>query len=191
MSSAAQLVPNGCVGFTLYCVHLAQNVLLMQDDGMYDLDTKDLAILAILQKNAQSPALEIAETLGMSASQIGRRRHRLETEGYIQSTPAHLNAALLGLNVQAFIQIQTEPQTAETHGSIATLIGRHPEIIAAWTLTGEADYIFRVFCRDLSRLNDLIQKELLPHPAIGRVQSQIVMDQLKDDSALPLENGRG
>tara|TARA_B100001142_G_scaffold204776_1_gene203144 strand:- start:3539 stop:4114 length:576 start_codon:yes stop_codon:yes gene_type:complete len=191
MSSAAQLVPNGCVGVTLYCVHLAQNVLLMQDDGMYDLDTKDLAILAILQKNAQSPALEIAETLGMSASQIGRRRHRLETEGYIQSTPAHLNAALLGLNVQAFIQIQTESQTAETHGSIATLIGRHPEIIAAWTLTGEADYIFRVFCRDLSRLNDLIQKELLPHPAIGRVQSQIVMDQLKDDSALPLENGRG
>ena len=191
MSSAAQLVPNGCVVFTLYCVHLAQNVLLMQDDGMYDLDTKDLAILAILQKNAQSPALEIAETLGMSASQIGRRRHRLETEGYIQSTPAHLNAALLGLNVQAFIQIQTESQTAETHGSIATLIGRHPEIIAAWTLTGEADYIFRVFCRDLSRLNDLIQKELLPHPAIGRVQSQIVMDQLKDDSALPLENGRG
>ncbi len=156
---------------------------------MNGLDTKDIALLAILQKNAQSSALEIADSLGMSASQIGRRRHRLEAEGYIQSTPARLNAAMLGLNVQAFIQIQTESQTAETHGSIATLIGKHPEITAAWTLTGEADYIFRVYCRDLSSLNDLVQKELLPHPAIGRVQSQIVMDQLKDDTALPLGNG--
>lgn len=153
---------------------------------MNHLDSKDISLLTILQKNAQSSALEIAETLGMSASQIGRRRQRLEAEGFIQSTPARLNAARLGLNVQAFIQIQTDSQTAETHGSIAALIGKHPEIVAAWTLTGEADYIFRVYCRDLSRLNDLVQKELLPHPAIGRVHSQIVMDQLKDETALPL-----
>lgn len=150
------------------------------------LDPKDIALLAILQHDSQSSALEIAETIGMSASQIGRRRQRLEAEGYITSTPARLNAALLGLHVQAFIQIQTEAQTAETHGSIAELIGKHPEIVAAWTLTGEADYIFRVYCQDLSKLNDLVQKELLPHPAIGRVHSQIVMDQLKDGTALPL-----
>ena len=53
-------------------------------------------------------------------------------------------------------------------------------------LTGEADYIFRVFCVDLSALNSLIQNVLLPHPFIGRVQSQIVMNQMKGDTALPL-----
>lgn len=154
---------------------------------MNNLDSKDIALLAILQKNAQVSALEISEALGMSASQIGRRRHRLEAEGFIHSTPARLNPSLLGLDVQAFIQIQTDSQTAKTHASIVELIANHTEIVAAWTLTGDADYIFRVYCRDLSRLNDLIQKDLLPHPAIGRVQSQIVMDQLKDDTELPLE----
>jgi hypothetical protein len=39
---------------------------------------------------------------------------------------------------------------------------------------------------DLSALNSLIQNVLLPHPFIGRVRSQIVMNQMKDDTALPL-----
>jgi len=150
------------------------------------IDTKDITLLAALQRNCQTPLLELAETLGMSSSQLGRRRQRLEADGYIIGTPARLNAALLGLGVQAFIQIQTEAQNEQTHSSITTLINRHSEIVAAWTLTGDADYIFRVYCTDLAALNALIQNTLLPHPAIGRVQSQIVMDQLKDDTALPL-----
>jgi DNA-binding Lrp family transcriptional regulator len=153
---------------------------------MMKLDSKDIALLATLQMDAQVSALEMAEKLAMSASQIGRRRQRLESDGYILNTPARLNANLLGLNVQAFIQVQTDSQTAKTHSSVAALIARTPEVVAAWTLTGESDYLFRVFCTDLSSLNHLIQSILLPHPVIGRVHSQIVMDQLKDDTALPL-----
>lgn len=155
---------------------------------MNALDAKDIQLLTLLQKNGQISALDLSERLGMSASQIGRRRHRLEVEGYIESTPCRLNPELLGLNVQAFIQIQTESQTGETHKSIQKLTDAQPEIVAAWTLTGDADYIFRVFCTDLPSLNRLIQNVLLPHPSIGRVQSQIVMEQMKDDTALPLPN---
>lgn len=122
----------------------------------------------------------------MSASQIGRRRQRLEQEGFIDSYPCRLNAEKLGLSVQAFIQIQTESQTQETHQSVQKLVKSQNEIVAAWTMTGDADYIFRVFCTDLGALNNLVQNTLLPHPAIGRVQSQIVMDQVKDDTAMPL-----
>jgi DNA-binding Lrp family transcriptional regulator len=52
-------------------------------------------------------------------------------------------------------------------------------------MTGEADYLLRVYCRDLQALNQLIHEILLPHPAVARVQSQIVMAQLKRDAPLP------
>ena len=39
---------------------------------------------------------------------------------------------------------------------------------------------------DLPALNALIHGVLLPHPAVARVQSQIVMDQLKSDAPLPI-----
>lgn len=69
--------------------------------------------------------------------------------------------------------------------SFARLVGTHPETISAWTLTRETDYLLRVYCADLSALNILIQQILLPHRAVARVQSQIVMDQFKVDAALP------
>lgn len=150
------------------------------------LDSKDIRLLALLQKNGLSSALELSDKLGMSASQIGRRRQRLEAAGYIISTPSRLSPEKLGLSVQAFIQVQTDAQTAQTHGAITRLADKHAEIVAMWTLTGEADYLFRVYCADLAALNHLIQDVLLPHPSIGRVQSQIVMDQTKDETALPL-----
>lgn len=153
---------------------------------MISLDPKDIQLLARLQKNGLTSAQELSEHLGMSASQIGRRRQRLEAEGIILQTPCRLNAEKIGLTVQSFIQVQTNSQTGDTHGSIKRLVGSQPEIVAAWTLTGDADYIFRVFCTDLGALNRLVQEVLLPHPSIGRVHSQIVMDQLKDDTALPL-----
>ncbi|MFA8386455.1 MAG: Lrp/AsnC family transcriptional regulator [Pelagibaca sp.] len=153
---------------------------------MTPLDPKDIKLLALLQRNGQTPAQDLADQLGMSASQISRRRQRLESEGYITGTPCRLNPARLGLNVQAFIQIETRAQSNGTHQSIKRLVSTTPEIIAAWTLTGEADYIFRVYCTDLAALNRLMQDVLLPHDSIGRVHSQIVMDQVKDDTALPL-----
>lgn len=153
---------------------------------MISLDAKDIRLLALLQHSSTFSALELSETLGMSASQISRRKQRLEAEGYIEQFVCRLNPEKLGLNVQAFMQIQTESQTGETHQSIMSLTRTHPEIVAAWTLTGDADYIFRVFCTDLSALNRLVQNVLLPHPSIGRVQSQIVMEQMKDETARPI-----
>ncbi len=107
-------------------------------------------------------------------------------EGIIEGYPCRLNPERLGLSVQAFIHVQTNFHTGDTHQSVQKLTESRPEIVAAWTLTGEADYLLRVFCKDLSTLNHLIQNVLLPHPSVGNVRSQIVMDQMKDETALPL-----
>ena len=61
-----------------------------------------------------------------------------------------------------------------------------PRVTAAFTMTGDADYLLRVSCSDLSDLNDLIHERILPLSAVARVQSQIVMSQLKADSPLPI-----
>ena len=153
---------------------------------MTELDYIDTRLLEMLQSNAQTSAQRLSEVLNLSPSQIGRRRQRLEQDGYITGTSCKVSAEKLGLSVQAFIEIQTGAQTAETHSAINRLIQSEREITAAWTMTGDADYLLRVFCTDLSALNRLIQNVLLPHPSIGHVHSQIVMDQLKADAALPV-----
>ena len=149
------------------------------------LDETDTRLLAALQKNAHLTAQELGDMLNLSASQAGRRRQRLEADGYIQGYFARLDPARLGLSVQGFIQVQLGTHGPDQSREFARLVRTRPEITSAWTLTGEADYLLRVFCADLPALNTLIHEVLLPHPAVARVQSQIVMDQLKRDAPLP------
>ena len=149
------------------------------------LDDTDTRLLAALQKDAHLTAHQLGELLNLSPSQAGRRRQKLESDGYIQGYSARLDPARLGLAVQGFVQVQLGTHGPDQSRSFARLIATRPEITSAWTMTGEADYLLRVYCADLPALNRLIHETLLPHPAVARVQSQIVMDQLKRDAPLP------
>ena len=149
------------------------------------LDQMDTRLLAALQKDAHLTAQQLGDILNLSPSQAGRRRQRLEADGYIQGYSARLDPARIGLSVQGFIQVHLGTHGPEQSASFARLVELRPEVTSAWTLTGEADYLLRVYCSDLPALNTLIHDVLLPHPAVARVQSQIVMDQLKRDAPLP------
>lgn len=153
---------------------------------MTKLDQADRNILEALQEDSQITGQALGGKVNLSPSQATRRRQRLEAEGVITGHRAQVSPERLGLTVQAFIQVQTATHTAQTHEAFLRLVADQPQIVAAWTLTGEADYLLRVRCADLAALNTLVQTVLLPHGAVGRVQSQIVMDQLKADGPLPM-----
>lgn len=151
-----------------------------------DLDPADLKLLAALQRDSSLTAQDLGTALNMSPSQAGRRRQRLEAEGYIVGYHAVLNPEKIGLRVEAFIRVVMATHTAQNAQDFVRMTRTRPEIVGAWTLTGEADYLLRVYCADLSALNLLVQQVLLPHPAVSRVQSQIVMERVKPDAPLPV-----
>lgn len=149
------------------------------------MDDTDNRLLAALQKNAHLTAHQLGELLNLSPSQAGRRRQRLEAEGYIQGYAARLDPQKLGLHVQGFVQVHLNTHGPEQSASFTRLVNLRHEITSVWTMTGDADYLLRVYCADLPALNTLIHEVLLPHPSVSRVQSQIVMDQPKRDAPLP------
>jgi DNA-binding Lrp family transcriptional regulator len=151
-----------------------------------NLSETDKSLLTALQADARLTTQELGDKLNLSPSQVGRRRQRLEELGLIEGYRARLSPARLGLTVQAFVQVQMATHAPDKVKTFARTVEAQPEVISAWTLTGEADYLLRVFCNDLATLNSLIHEILLPHPAVARVQSQIVMDQFKADGPLPI-----
>ncbi len=150
------------------------------------LDSNDAAILRLLQRDAKLTAQDLAERINLSPSQCARRRQRLEEEGYIRGYRAVLNWEKAGLGVSAFIQVVMTAHTRENARDFIALIQRTDEVVGAWTLTGEYDYLLRVAARDLADLNRLVQDVLLPHAAVARVQSRIVMERVKSDAPAPI-----
>ena len=150
------------------------------------LDAIDRELLTQIQRDASITADALGRRLGLSASQAGRRRARLEADGTVRGASARLDPARIGLHVQAFVSVEMATHAPAKARDFLRMLDARPEVAGVWTMTGEADYLLRVWCADLAALNVLIHGTLLPHEAVARVRSQIVMDQPKPDGPLPV-----
>ncbi|MGL4728473.1 MAG: Lrp/AsnC family transcriptional regulator [Bosea sp. (in: a-proteobacteria)] len=156
----------------------------MQNSAM--LDALDIRLLAALQEDGAATNAALAERFGLSASQMSRRRQRLEQEGVLTRYRAILAPEAVGLLVTAFIHVALDAHSRDNSRRFRDLVRLTPSILEAHALTGEADYLLKVVASDLRELSALINETLLVHDSIARVRSEIVLETLKANGPLPL-----
>ncbi|GAB4363100.1 MAG: Lrp/AsnC family transcriptional regulator [Oricola sp.] len=150
------------------------------------LDKIDRKILALLQDDARLTNNDIADRIHLSPSQCSRRRARLEREGLIAGYHARIDREKAGFGLVNFISVTLATHNRNNAARFAELMARLPEVQEAHALTGEMDYILRVVTRDLRGLSDFVNETLLPHEAVQNVKTSIVLQTLKDTSAVPI-----
>jgi len=155
---------------------------------MIDVDGFDLKMLAALQDDGRLTNQQLADAVGLSASQCSRRRTRLEEDGIVAGYHADLAAERLGFNVVAFVHITLATHSPDNAKHFRDLVQRVDDVQEAYSLTGDADYLLKIILRDLKSLSDIVNNVLMPHPSIAHVRSSIVLDRLKATTKLPLRN---
>jgi len=158
---------------------------------MISADALDLKILAALQDDGRLTNQELADRVGLSASQCSRRRARLEDEKVIAGYHASLDGEALGFNLIAFIQITLSTHSPDNAKKFRDLVNRVDDIQEAYALTGDADYLLKAVLPNLKDLSDIINNVLMPHPSVAHVRSSIVLDRLKQSARLPLKGMHG
>lgn len=154
---------------------------------MTEVDSFDLKMLTALQDDGRLTNQQLADSVGLSASQCSRRRMRLEDEKVISGYHADLAPEALGFGVVAFIQVTLATHSPDNSKRFRTLVQRVDEIQEAYSLTGDADYVLKAILRDLKGLSNLVNDVLMPHQSVAHVRSSIVLDRIKETSKLPLK----
>jgi DNA-binding Lrp family transcriptional regulator len=150
------------------------------------MDDFDRKLAASLQVKGAQTNQELADAVGLSPSQISRRRQQLEADGIITGYEARLSPGKLGFGVRVFVHVTLAKHSPNNSRRFADLVQRTPEILEAHALTGDADYLLKIVVRSLRDLSLLINETLLPHESVDRVRSEIVLETLKESAALPL-----
>lgn len=150
------------------------------------IDPFDIKLLMALQDNAAATNSDLANLVGLSASQISRRRQALESAGFIRGYNALLDREKLGLSILVLIHVSMATHSPDNASAFRKLVLERPEILEAYALTGDADYVLKVVVGSLKDLAHLVNEVLLPHEAIARVRSEVVLDTLKQVVTLPL-----
>jgi DNA-binding Lrp family transcriptional regulator len=138
-------------------------------------DDIDRKILALLGEDARRSYGDIGDQVALSAPAVKRRVDRLRASGALRGFTTVVDQAALGASTEALVELFYAPGTLLDE--VATTLAGVPEVVEAWSVTGEADAIARVRTRDNADLERLIM-DLQRDGHVVRTRSQIVMSRL-------------
>ncbi|RJL21471.1 Lrp/AsnC family transcriptional regulator [Bailinhaonella thermotolerans] len=141
------------------------------------LDALDKAIIGALVADARATYAEIGAQVGLSAPAVKRRVDRLLATGAITGFTARVDPAALGWTTEAYVELYCRGKT--TPREIAAAVSRHPEVVSACTITGEADALLHIRATDMRHVEQVIER-IAAEPFVVRTKSVIVLSRLID-----------
>jgi DNA-binding Lrp family transcriptional regulator len=141
------------------------------------MDEIDQRIIASLIADARSSYAEIGAVVSLSAPAVKRRVDRLRAAGVILGFTALVDPAAVGWNTEAFVELFCVGRTSP--GQISEAAGRHPEVIAAYTVSGQADALVHLRAADIGHLERALER-LRAEPFVSSTRSTIVLSRLVD-----------
>ena len=149
------------------------------------IDDIDRRILGELQLDASQPLESLGDKIGLSRNATWRRVRALEAAGVIRARVALLDAKALDLGLTVFIQIRTNRHDPEWLDAFAQAMREMPEILGAYRMTGDLDYLVRARVADMAAYDGLYQRLILKVD-MSDVAASFVMEELKDSTVLPV-----
>ncbi|MCZ8233997.1 MAG: Lrp/AsnC family transcriptional regulator [Inhella sp.] len=153
---------------------------------MKTLDAFDRAILRELQRDSRLSLAELGKAVGLSASPCWARVKRLEADGVIEGYTVRLNAGRLGLGDTVIVQLTLDSHSDDTLFAFGRALAEIPEVLEAYLVSGDYDYLIRIAVRDTQDYERLLRERLYRIPGIRHSKSSFVLRCLKN-SPLPLE----
>ena len=153
---------------------------------MNKLDEFDIKILSALQDNARISTQELAERVGLSATPCARRVKRMEDDGLIDRYVTLLNPERLGIGLNVFVNVRLNTQSAKAFEAFEQAIRKLPQVVGCYLLAGNEDYLVQIRVADVEACRSFIRDRLVTIEGIGETQSNVVLEETKRTTALPL-----
>ena len=150
-----------------------------------DLDEQDLAILRALQAENLSN-VELARRVSLSAPATHARVKQLESLGYIRRTVAMLDRERLGYDLLCFITVALQMHKPDEVQKFRDTVASAQEVLECHHVTGDYDYILKVALKGRQDLQRFLMDVLTPIPAVARLHTRVVLDEVKSTTELPL-----
>ena len=148
-------------------------------------DKIDLKILKILQENSKITNLDLSKKIGLSPAPTLERVKKLEQSGIIKSYHALVDTQAIGLSVKTFVLVSLAWQKENALNAFLEKIKQIEEITECYIITGEADFLIKIVCKDIPTYEQLLFKTLSQIEEIERLKTLMTLSTVKDSRLLP------
>lgn len=151
------------------------------------LDKNDRAILKELQLDSRVTMQQLALKIGMSSSACWRRIRSMEDSGVIDRYAVVVNPRKAGFEMSSMTLVSLARHEKGNVENFVKEVLRHPEVLECFATSGEADYHLRVVVENMDAYNKFLDDFILRLPGVSQVRSNIVLKEIKTDTALPFK----
>ncbi|MDG4794659.1 Lrp/AsnC family transcriptional regulator [Micromonospora sp. WMMD1082] len=150
------------------------------------IDAVDQRIIALLVADARASYADIGTRVSLSAPAVKRRVDRLRATGVIRGFTAIVDPASVGWTTEAFVELFCAGRT--TPAQIGAAVRRHPEVVGAYTVSGEADALVHLRAADIAHLEEALER-LRAETFVTSSRSTIVLSRLAESPGVGPSTG--
>jgi Lrp/AsnC family leucine-responsive transcriptional regulator len=144
------------------------------------LDSFNLALLNLLQRDDSQTADQLAERVPLSPSAIARRLRRLRSEGWIARTIALVSERLIERRLRALLFIElAEHADLPGKAALEERLRSVDQVQFCYETTGECDLLALIDCANMAEFNTLCDAVLAADPTVRRYETSFVKREVK------------
>ena len=148
------------------------------------LDTLDLSILKLLQKNSKLTNKALSTHLSLSVTAVYERIKKLEKTGIIKDYVALLSKEKLDQSFVAFCHVKLIQHTQDNVKQFEKEVIKIDEVLECYHLSGDYDYLLKVHVKDMESYRNFMIEKLTNLNHIGSTHSMFMINEVKHTTAL-------
>jgi len=151
----------------------------MTDNGS-DFDQYDRKIIDAVSADGRISITDLATKIGLSKTPTQLRLKRLQKEGFIEGFRAVLNAAKLGLEHVAFVEVKLSDTREDALQKFNAAVKRVREVEECHMIAGAFDYLLKVRTGDIKKYRQVLGEKITSLPHVANTSTFVAMQSVKE-----------
>jgi len=147
----------------------------------------DKDILNTLQNEGRIANSALAEKVKISPPPTLERVKKLEKNGIIKKYVAILDPAKIGIESFTFVEVTLSRHGREVVTEFIEAVKNMDEIMECHHVTGDADFLLKITCKNIAAYEELILHKLTDLPNILHLKTMVVLSTFKDETAFKIK----
>lgn len=155
------------------------------------LDSIDLKLLELMQADARMAIGKIADLVGLSSPACYKRIQRMRSNKVISREVAVVSARTMGWPLMMLVLVTLERERSEIIDQFIRKIQSVRQIVDAWYVTGDHDFVLRVIAEDMESFEAMTREVLYSDEHVKSFKTLVSMRQIKANSPIPAQGSAG
>ncbi len=143
----------------------------------FKIDSLDRKIISILLKDARMPYVEVARLCRLTGPAIHQRVQKLKEFGIINGSQINISLSKLGHQTCAFIGIQVNLTSKNSHNDVFNRIKEINEITECYHITGKHSLFVKIQTKNNETLKRIIVEEIQSIPEVVYTETFLSLEE--------------